>query len=291
MKAIFMLCLIVLFAKLSKAQVEMDKFISQAETGQVIAISQANYDGSTFFFEAITGSRFGHIGVVVVEQAKKHGMADKVFVYHGTPPYAQKWSLKHFLESSMDDKGQVKANLLEMRKSLSKEQKNQLTKNLNQMIEQKIPYDFFHDPVDDRMMDCSEFVHKAFLKIGIQLGKTETLADLNHRSFQGLLLQNLSELLGEKIEMNHKLITPFSIVLDSKLKKKVSSLGMKVLSDQQILDQWYKSGAMASLIRNIIPGKYDQSVSEMEKKMYYDSFRELAGTEAYKLGACGLSAK
>ena len=108
--AINLFLLLISFNIFAAPKFEHDKF--QYQTGQIIAISETNYDASTFFFEAFTGSRYGHIGIIVVEDGE-------VVVYEANPPFTQKNSIEDFLKRSRDEKGDFQATVLKVIPALS----------------------------------------------------------------------------------------------------------------------------------------------------------------------------
>ncbi len=212
---------------------------TEFKTGQVIAISEMSFDPTTLFFEAGTGSRFGHIGIVVVE-------GGKTYVYESNPPAVQRTSLAAFLKRSLVLKRHM-ATVLEPVVPLTLAEQTALTNSVRASVAAGIPYNFSM-VLNEGAVNCSEFVYKTFLGIGRDgFGQVETMAEMNLNSMSGYLLQ-LWSMSGEPPDAEDKVLTPVSIVNSKKLTVIASNLPVnQLISDQEILRAWIDGGGIANL--------------------------------------------
>lgn len=202
------------------------------KTGQIIAISETNYDPTTFFFEAFTGSRFGHIGIVVVEDGE-------VMVYEGNPPYAQKNTINDFLARSVNDEGEYQATVLGVYPRLKYAQRKKLVATVKEFVDKKVPYNF-GQTMTEGALNCSEFVHAAFKSVyRTTIGEPQTINELNRNSFSGELLNYWEMLTGAHVDESAKYLSPASIVFSKNTLVIASNLPYdKILSDKEVLKAW-----------------------------------------------------
>lgn len=239
----FIACLVPLFFSISTAwatpSFEHEKF--NYETGQIIAVSETNYDASTFFFEAFTGSRYGHIGIVVVENGQ-------VMVYESNPPHAQKTEIAAFLSRSRDEKGNFQATVLKLVKPLTATESASLVKAAKEIVAKKVPYNF-EQTMNDKSLNCSEFVFKVFNSIKrTDVGEIQTIADLNRNSFGGQLLQYWEMLTDEPIDEEAKYVSPASIVFAKSTEAVAANLPHdRIISDKEVFAGWSTKSALITL--------------------------------------------
>lgn len=208
-------------------------------TGQVIAISEMNADPTTLFFEAGTGSRFGHVGIVVVEDGKP-------YIYESNPPAVQRTGLAKFLKRSLV--GQLHmSTLLEPVVPLTAAEQTALIKTVRASVAAGTPYNFSM-VLNDGSVNCSEFVYKTFLAIGRKgFGEVETMAEMNLNSMSGFLMQ-LWLRTGDAPRPQDKVLTPVSIVNSKNLSVIASNLPVnQFISDQEILKAWLAGGGIKTL--------------------------------------------
>jgi hypothetical protein len=246
------------------------------KNGQILAISQASTDGSTFLFEVATGSRYGHIGIVMKQKGK-------VFVFESTPPNGvTKSPLKEFLKKSKIKK-KYAATVLET--NITYSQVFDLASELENLVKQKIPYNY-KQSINPNSLNCSEFVHKAYKNIGIELSSIETLDDLNFKAFDGLVY----DAFGFRFDKSARFISPASIVRSNKTKVLANNLPFnKVLTEVQILDAWIKSGSLKNAMYFLYPQTGQLSLIELEEVMKDElipMLKSKASSKPYKILNC-----
>src|SRR3989338_364820 len=141
----------------------------QWETGQMLAISQAD----TFSFEVATGSRFGHIGIIVKEE---NSDKTEIFVYESNADQdtkkegVRKTPLSDFLNlAKKNSAGFPEATVVEPTAPLSLVEQTRLIQNMDEMVKKRIRYNYYHYYSDvSSTLDCSQFVHDAYKSIGRQ---------------------------------------------------------------------------------------------------------------------------
>lgn len=238
--ALLLLCLIANFGRVWAG--EVPKFDAKSftfQTGQIIAISEMNSDPSTVFFEAGTGSRFGHIGIMA-----KQGR--KIFVYEANPPQVQRTPLEDFIARSLVNKNKM-VTVVELVQPLTKEEGAKLIEHMHREVANETPYNFSM-VVNPDSVNCSEFVMKAFKAIGRNgVGEIETVSEMNLNSMGGALAA-LWERSGPLPKPTQKVISPVSIVNSKQVRVLASNLPVdKLLSDFEILSAWIDGGGIESL--------------------------------------------
>ncbi len=182
-------------------------------TGQIIGISQREYDPSTYLFELVTGSRFGHVGFVITGadiyrfrdvllqdddfvqfSTINKNIKDLIFVAESRPgelydsgvsltnihdfmKSADVYSIIEPKEPLSDD--QIVELILFTAKCCAKRIKGTLTYNHRQKMQ--ITY-------SPTKLNCSEFIHWAFRKINIIIGRPQQMKTLNLDSLGCLFL-------------------------------------------------------------------------------------------------------
>ncbi len=216
------------------------------KTGQIIGISEMIKDPSTFFFEAFTGSRYGHIGVI---GDKENGRWQ---VYHSNPPAVQKSDISDFLERSRDASGKLNFTLVEPTSPLSTEEQKALIDQMRRML--GTPYNY-KQYINNHSVNCSEFAYQAFRNIGREkIGQIEKIInDTNFKSFDGELY-GLYANPTEPLPQDASGITPVSIINSPKLRVVRARLPVeRLLSDREIYESWKKGGGLKAFERALGP--------------------------------------
>src|SRR5688572_14683619 len=100
------------------AQTILENF--QWQTGQVLAVSQRETELATAVFEFMTGSRYGHVGMIVVEEGE-------TWVYEATHPRVRRVPLYDFLETvSLNARGERELTILAPEMDLSQEERGKI---------------------------------------------------------------------------------------------------------------------------------------------------------------------
>lgn len=233
--------LIGLTASPSNLPAELKDFSWQ--TGDVIAVSELFYDWSTFFFEAATGSRFGHVGIVSVEN-------NRVYVFEENDPQAQKTDIGVFLGRAGKDPVSNKAlvAILRPKQSLSEEESKRLTTAGEQLVLRQIPYNQTQ-MMNSESLNCSEFVRVVYAYAGREVGKIEEIGTLNLKAFNGWLLSAWQWGAG-KVNPKSLVVSPMSVVLSPSLYVVYSTVPTRTyLSDREIYNQWKAEGFIKELSR------------------------------------------
>ncbi len=234
------------------------------KTGQVIAISEPLADPTTLFFEAGTGSRFGHVGVIVV-------VNKEVRVYESDPRLDGTGYelIKDFITRSQVGTGDYAYTILEPAVALTDAQLQQLATKVDQLAKSKIPYNFSQTYISDgSKLSCSEFVASVFKSIGLtNVGQIETIKDaVNLSAFNGGLAK-LNDMVGGPPfpKPENQILSPLSVVMSPALKVVQSTLPtQQTLSDQEIYDAWLKGDGFTALVA-IRAMVMDPSVTPYEK--------------------------
>jgi hypothetical protein len=210
---------------------------TQWKTGQVLALSQQLYDPTTFIFEVGTGSRYGHVGLVVVEKAG-------VFVLEESPPHAKKTPVDIFLKTSLA-KGVHQATLLEPIHDLTPDETNKIVTEGMRIVDLQLPYNFSM-VMNKESMNCSEFVHHLFEYIGLaKVGLPEPFKNMNVGAFKGQLLA-LARINPDKTGDS---VSPAAIVNSSELRVISANLPVEtILSEFEVLTAWKDSGALKGIL-------------------------------------------
>ena len=213
------------------------------KTGQVIGVSEMKSDPSTFLFEAGTGSRYGHVGLVVVEP-------DGVFVYEETPPNAQKSKIADFLaRTATSTDGKLEATVIEPTLELNPADQEKLIATINEIIQKKTPYNF-KIAMNADSMNCSEFVYHAFQSIGRNVGEIEPFSAMNIHAFQGMLMRFLGT--GDGLNAQSKIVTPLSVIQSSSMRVVQANLPVdQILSEATILSAWTTEGGLDEFVQMI----------------------------------------
>ncbi len=216
------------------------------KTGQIIRISEMIKDPSTFFFEAFTGSRYGHIGVI---GEKENGRWQ---VYHSNPPAVQKSDISDFLARSRDASGKLNFTLVEPASPLSNEKQKALLEQMRRML--GTPYNYAQH-LNNHSVNCSEFVYKAFQNAGLErIGQIEKIInDTNFKSFDGELY-GLYANPAVPLPKSAYGITPVSIINSPNVRVVRARLPVeRLLSDREIYESWEKGGGLKAFERALGP--------------------------------------
>ena len=208
-------------------------------TGQIIAISEATLDPSTIFFEVATGSRYGHIGLVVVEDGVP-------YVYHANPPLAQRSSVKAFLGSANLRREKPLATVLEPTQALSEAEQKLLVEEAKRLVSAGTDYNFSM-VMNPSSLNCSEFIYQVFSTAGRdKIGAVETVAQQNISAYSGKLLALFDKVGRSKTDLKAKVITPASIVRSPSLKVLTTTLPTdRVYSDAELYQIYKQEGSLA----------------------------------------------
>ncbi len=209
------------------------------KTGQIIGISEMHYAPFTFFYEAATGSRYGHIGIIYRSED------NLLYVYEANPPQVRRTTLQEFLSrTTKNPQGFPEFTLTELNEPLSMRQESELLNVMNQMLGTRYNYTMV---MNDKTVNCSEFIHKVFKKIGIdQIGIPEPLRNSNLTVFDGALLKHWKK----PLPLDDLAVSPFSVI--SSPKTHIISEGLptgRVMSDAEILEIWIKQGGIADFAK------------------------------------------
>jgi hypothetical protein len=203
------------------------------KTGQVLAVSQREAEPSTVIFEFVTGSRYGHVGLVIIEDGKP-------VVYEATHPNVKKTSLDDFFSRvSVNSSNQREFTLLEPAMDLDPLEEANLKKFVHKHVSDKTPYNYNGVRTTGRL-NCSEFVHDSFKAAGLpQLGHPQEARELNFGALGG----RLKKLMGKKtIAQDALIISPFSVVNSPWMNRTYSTLPyQRVLSDKELYEEWKSS--------------------------------------------------
>lgn len=220
-----------------------DPYNFDYKTGQIIITSETEYDSSTLFFELATGSRFGHVGIVYMEDGEP-------WIYESNPGIetdgAQYTTLEEFIERS-NYNGNYQAIIMEVAK-LTTAQQEVLKVELDKMVAEKIPYNYNQVYIEEqKARNCSEFIYSAYKRIGIEgIGYKMKLTDLNKDSLSGQLLK----FWGEELKDHYEFVPPISIVASRKTTILASNVPHnKVLSDTEILEAWDNTSGLTDFVR------------------------------------------
>jgi hypothetical protein len=225
---IVLLLLCLFLSSLSWAGLWPDNIVWK--TGQVIAVSQRESEPATVLFEFMTGSRYGHVGLVVVEDGIP-------WVYEETHPHIQKVSLEDFFSKiSTNGKGEKEFTLLKPSVEFNAEENSKLKAFLTDHLEKQTPYNYSGTKNPGRL-NCAEFIHEAFNSAEQPpVGSYQEARELNINTLNGTFKQ----LWGRKNMLETTpIMTPFSIVTSPWLQVEYSNLPYnRVMSDSELFHGW-----------------------------------------------------
>ncbi len=229
-----------LFPKI-QAQVPSELTNFPWKTGDIIGGSELFYDWTTFFFEAATGSRYGHVGLVSVE-------ANGIFVYEENDPHAQKTRLDVFLGRFGKDATTKKTlvTIVRPRKALSSSEIAKLLATARWAVDKKIPYNY-SQMMNDQSLNCSEFVSALYKAIGRQVGLIEKMGSLNINAFAGIILKAWEIDNDVNVDLNNPALSPMSVMRSPQLYPVYANLPLTYLSDFQIYSMWKAEGFIEEL--------------------------------------------
>jgi len=233
------------------------------ETGQVIGISEMKSDPSTFIFEAGTGSRYGHVGIIAIEDTK-------VFVYESTPPVAQRTLLSTFLsKTNKNSDGILEATIIAPIVPLRSQESLKLIRAMKKAVKKEVPYNF-SVIINDESMNCSEFVYKMFQNIKITIGEIETFSQMNINGFQGQLINFFGA--NNNISPQSKIITPVSVINSPTFKVVKANLPVnKLISEFEIFNSWKNQNGFDELAQMM--GLPVDEILLMEEIAMQESYR------------------
>ena len=225
------------------------------KTGQILAVSQREAEPSTVIFEFVTGSRYGHVGLVIIEDGTP-------MVYEATHPHVKKVTLKDFFSKvSTNTSNQKEFTLLEPAMDLEPQEEFMLREYAQKQLDQKTPYNYNGARTPGRL-NCSEFVHESFKAAGLpQLGYAQEARELNFEALGG----RLKNLLGKKgIDPDALIISPYSVVNSPWMNRSYSTLPyQKVLSDKELYEGWKASQSYKNFLdRFSITEDYFQEIEK-----------------------------
>jgi hypothetical protein len=211
------------------------------KTGQVIAISEMLADPSTLFFEAATGSRYGHIGMIAQTPAGP-------VVYHASPPAVQVTPLADFLRRArVNDSERPQFTLLEPVQPLTEQESRDLAAVMADMAARKVPFNYSMAMNRDSV-NCSEFSRRVYEAIGRSgLGEINKIEPGNFEAFNGMLarLWRVS-----RPPVGSSGVSPFSVVSSPLLKVVHAELPVgRILSDAEIFQAWKSGGGLEKVSR------------------------------------------
>ncbi len=213
------------------------------QTGDILAVSELFYDWSTFFFEAATGSRFGHVGVVSIENTG-------IYVYEENDPQAQKTDLGVFLSRATKNPVSKKLHIAILRAKvpLSSEETQKIVTASEQLVLRQIPYNHTQ-MMNAQSLNCSEFVRAVYGHAGREVGMIEEVGTLNLKAFNGWL-RSAWEWDAGKVNPKNLVVSPMSIVLSPSLMVVYSTVPTRTyLSDRELYNQWKSEGFIKELSR------------------------------------------
>ncbi len=201
------------------------------QDGDVIGESEITTDASTSFFEAATGTRYGHVGVIFKE---KQGW----MVYEEFPPQAQIVTVQEFLSRSHGTYTVIRKS-----EALTAEQLK-LVKSLAQdIVKRKVPYNYSQTS-NSESMNCSEFVKAVFANAKLNVGKIETVGNLNLKTFHGYLWKIWKQASPET-QTTDPVVTPASVMRTANWIMVDGTVDPHVtLTDAQLTAQWKKESAL-----------------------------------------------
>ena len=202
--------------------------------GDIVGESEITVDASTSFFEAATASRYGHVGVII------RGKTEWV-VYEEYPPKAQIVTLKDFLARSHGT-----YTVIRRRQALTATQLQQVRASAQDIVKRGVPYNYSQTSNNDSM-NCSEFIHSIFAAAQLQVGKVQTVADLNLKTFHGYLWKIWQQTSPDTSLKDH-VLTPASVMKTADWSKIDGSVDPNVLlTDAQLVAQWKKESALKGI--------------------------------------------
>lgn len=247
--------------------------------GMVIGISEVLYDHSTIAFELATGSRFGHVGVVL-----KIGKEWRVA--HSDPANAQwfgrrsavsdssLWDFlkkgyipakKKFLVSIIEPIEEIDADKLHHTFRQNYIRFSSERKEYDPLLQQEVhhsvgiqhhfSYNFsqIYDPTEVKnRLNCSEFVHHLLKDYGLRVGHPQKMKTLNLNALNGVLLS--SYLASGRYDDEALVLTPKSVMqsaVDHPVYNpdpvmrvtQVDALQVaKTYTSREIVQAWYNDG-------------------------------------------------
>lgn len=278
----------------------------QWKTGQIIGISQVNDPsaGISFFFQALTGSLYNHVGVVVLKEGAealdgKKSTVPMVYESYIFEPIEKSGArvvpLRDFLaRANLNSKKPPMVNVVELKEPLTEQQQADLVSKMDEMIANGVRYNFVqdHDP-KGKVMNCAEFVLAAFDAIGVNdVGKVTPYAELNIQAFGGKALEHYDKyffLQGDIDVQKFRTVAPVSVMTSPKVKIVAANFATGFVPDAHILGIWEREGGMpyvagqraylATLFLQAKPAT-PEDIRGIIHEMSVD-FRPRAGTKAY----------
>ncbi len=214
------------------------------QTGDIIGISETLADPSTIFFESGTGSRYGHVGIIVKEKLKESDHEESLLVYHANVPIVQKTSLKSFIGRSAKSNPKGLFTIVRLKVPLSDDEKIKLVSEMTVSMFKPTLYNS-SQVLNDETVNCSEFVYKSFQKIGRNVGSIQKMKDLNLAAFNLKLINAYSY--GEPTDCEAEVVTPLSVIRSETTELVYSSTpneNIKNYSDFELLSIWTKEGSL-----------------------------------------------
>ncbi len=201
------------------------------QEGDIIGESEIIEDSSTAYIEAATKSRFGHVGVVLA-------VGDELKIYEEYPPEAQVVSLKEFLGRAPGLFSVIRRN-----SPLSPAELQMIQAAGDDLIAKKYPYNYTQTR-NDSSMNCSEFLNFIFGKAHINVGKIQTIGEMNLKTFGGIPWR-LWKLSAPKLSKSDEVITPKSVMQTPNWAPVAGTLNPRDdLSDRDLYLQWKNDKAL-----------------------------------------------
>lgn len=222
------LSLVIFFAPLAMGS-PWPKNISW-QTGQVIAVSQREAEPATVLFEFLTGSRYGHVGLIIVEEGRP-------VVYEATHPFVRKADLGEFFEKiAVNKEGLKEFTLLTPGSALTEEEEQLLKRFAHNHVSNKTPYNY-SGVKNPGKLNCAQFVHEAYQSAGLPpLGEYQEARNFNWNTLKG----KLKKLFGpSSLKAGSSILSPLSVVASPWMKVTYSTLPHdRLLSERDMYKEW-----------------------------------------------------
>ena len=148
------------------------------ETGMIIGHSQLGIDPSSFVFEALTRSRYGHIGVIVCDRMEGSCERSNPYVCHIEPGGFKKTPLVDYLSTKVTGGTTLypELKLIKLRHDIPKDS---LRRYFERRDISRLQYNYKFTP-NPGTMYCSELVYSAFFTaVECSIGEFESIEALN----------------------------------------------------------------------------------------------------------------
>ena len=210
--------------------------VLQFQEGDIIGESEIDHSANTAFFEAATGTRFGHVAVVLKVE-------NNWYVYEETPPKARVLELQKFLDNSPGPFAVIRKQepLLAGQLRLVKEKAQDI-------VDREVPYNEFQT-AHDGYLNCSEFARAVFAAAGVNVGKIERIQDMNLATFHGYPWQ-LWQRIHPETKLDDQVTSPASVMRSPGWQVVMGQLDpLKKHSDQELVKAWKDENALEGVAK------------------------------------------